>query len=182
MVYSTGRGGAGNIQTDHTLTSHDNHASSDSPKLNPTTSTSSQGKKHYYSTGRGGAGNIQLSDSAPSPQLVPQGSHTPSLHTAKITTGRGGYGNMVDNKDPELTRKLQDVDGPKLAKAQAKENELYAVASNKSFSVGRGGFGNVVSHTKSNGSGSNNLMAVTSRGEQREKKNGFLLKVKNLFN
>lgn len=141
-----------------------------------------QDKKYYYSTGRGGAGNIKSSKEIPSPTLVPQGLNTPKLTTSKITTGRGGYGNMVDNSDPDLVRKLQDVDGGK------SENELHAVASNKSFSVGRGGFGNVVSRSRSNGSShgsGNNLYAVISQGEKREKekkKGGFMLKIKELFN
>lgn len=87
---------------------------------------------------------------------------------------------MVDNSDPNLTRKLQDVDGRRT------ENELYAVASNKSFLVGRGGFGNVVSRTRSHGSsvGSNpnNLYTVVSHGEKKDtKKNGIILKVKSFF-
>lgn len=137
-------------------------------------------KKFYYSTGRGGAGNIKSSSEAPAPHLVPQGSNTPKLTTSKITTGRGGYGNMVNNDDPELARKLQDVDEVK------QSPELSAVASNKSFTVGRGGFGNVVSKTRSNGSstgsGGNNLYSVISLGGQKNrKKGGFVNKVKNLF-
>lgn len=142
-----------------------------------------ENKKFYYSTGRGGAGNIKLSEEAPSPKLVPQGSNTPAITSSKFTTGRGGYGNMVNNDDPELTRKLQDVDG------KPSESELHAVTSNKSFSVGRGGFGNVISNTRSrgssNGSGSNNLYAVVSNGERRradgEKKKGLVGKVKSFF-
>lgn len=137
-------------------------------------------KKFYYSTGRGGAGNIKSSSEAPAPHLVPQGSNTPKLTTSKITTGRGGYGNMVTNDNPELARKLQDVDEVK------KSPELSAVASNKSFTVGRGGFGNVVSKTRSNGSstgsGGNNLYSVISLGGQKDrKKGGFVNKVKSLF-
>ena len=79
---------------------------------------------------------------------------------------------MVDNSDPNLTRKLQDVDGRKT------ENELYAVASNKSFSVGRVGFGNLVSKTRSNGSSHglnpNNLYTVVSHGDKKESKKGRL--------
>lgn len=140
-------------------------------------------KKVYYSTGRGGAGNIKSSNEIPSPKLVPQGSNTPALTTSKFTTGRGGYGNMVSNDDPELTRKLQDVDG------KPHESELHAVTSNKSFAVGRGGFGNVISstqsHGSSNGSGSNNLYAVVSNGEKNSKgnpkKKGFMGKMKSIF-
>lgn len=96
---------------------------------------------------------------------------------------------MLKNDDPELARKLQDVDGPGSREANHKEDDLYAVTSNKSFSVGRGGFGNVISHTRSNGSkgsgsGTNNLMAITSHGDKGpdDKKKGFLNKVKNIFN
>lgn len=168
-MVSTGRGGAGNIVPPAEV------------GIDKTVSPSEQNseKKVYYSTGRGGSGNIKSSSEIPSPKLVPQGSDTPKLTTSKITTGRGGYGNMVDNKDPQLSRKLQDVDGSK------KENDLYAVASNKSFAVGRGGFGNIVSTTRSRGStgsNSNNLYTVVSHGEKREKKKaGFMLKVKGFF-
>jgi hypothetical protein len=183
MPYSTGRGGAGNF-----------HSAGESPRpLSPTKSPienpqshTKHDTKHYVSTGRGGAGNITTSDDAPSPKLVPQGSNTPQLHTNKVTTGRGGYGNMVSNDNPELTRKLQDVDH----QVSPKENELYTQASNRSFSVGRGGFGNVISHTKSSSSQRSgglsdppNLMAVTSRGKKRgpDHKKGFMLKIKEIF-
>lgn len=169
-MVSTGRGGSGNIVSPQEV-GVDKPASPQEHKSD---------KKVYYSTGRGGSGNIKASSEIPSPKLVPQGSNTPKLTTSKITTGRGGYGNMVDNSDPNLTRKLQDVDGRKT------ENELYAVASNKSFSVGRGGFGNVVSKTRSNGSSHglnpNNLYTVVSHGDKKEsKKEGFMLKVKGFF-
>lgn len=138
-------------------------------------------KKFYYSTGRGGAGNIKTSSEAPAPHIVSQGANTPKLTTSKITTGRGGYGNMVNNDNPELSRKLQDVDYGK------KSPELNAVASNMSFTVGRGGFGNVVSKTRSNGSstgsaGNNNLYTVISLGPDKgSKKGSFVSKVKKLF-
>ncbi|ODV78615.1 uncharacterized protein CANTADRAFT_90931 [Suhomyces tanzawaensis NRRL Y-17324] len=184
MPYSTGRGGAGNIQSSPSISSHQ-HESTDSQPRNPISPSSSQEgsghKKIYYSTGRGGAGNIQKSDSAPSPKLVPQGSNTPKLHTDKVSTGRGGYGNMVSNDDPELTRKLQDVDGPS-------KDDLHAVASNKSFSVGRGGFGNVISKTRSGASSQglseNHLYTITSHGEKlkKDKKKGIFGKIKEVFN
>lgn len=169
-MVSTGRGGSGNLVAAESV-------GSDviSPK------ESKKDKPQYYSTGRGGAGNIKSSNEKQLPKLVPQGSNTPKLTTSKITTGRGGYGNMVDNSDPNLTRKLQDVDGNNQT-----ENELCAVASNKSFSIGRGGFGNVVSKTRSNGSSSNatpnNLYTVISQGDKKDKKSGLIHKVKNLFN
>ncbi|SGZ46367.1 CIC11C00000001968 [Sungouiella intermedia] len=172
-MISTGRGGAGNMVLP-----------SDIPKkASPPAEHKHDHKKIYYSTGRGGAGNIKSSDEIPSPKLVPQGSNTPALTTLKFTTGRGGYGNMVSNDDPELARKLQDVDGNKPS-----ESELQAVTSNKSFSVGRGGFGNVISNTRSHGSstgsGSNNLYAVVSHGEKKKKqsdKKGLINKVKSIF-
>lgn len=167
-MVSTGRGGAGNIVLPE-------RSVEDHPVALPP--VHGDDKKIFYSTGRGGAGNIKSSSSLPSPKLVPQGSHTPSLTGKTFSTGRGGYGNMVDNDDPELARKLQDVDG-------RHENDLAAVVSNKSFAVGRGGFGNVISHTRSNGSsnGSNNLYAVVSEGENKNaKKKGLMLKVKGLF-
>lgn len=204
MAYSTGRGGAGNIQNSTTITSHDNDIKNSdreipkSPNLEPTVSTTDQQqqsqspsqqpqeeKKVYYSTGRGGAGNIKSSNVLPSPKLIPQGSNTPQLTSQKVSTGRGGYGNMLKNDNPELVRKLQDVDSPSTSQQQ---NELYAVASNKSFSIGRGGFGNVVSTSRSNGSkndnGGNNLMAISSHGDRSinsKKKPGFLAKVKSYF-
>ncbi|KAG2734353.1 hypothetical protein G9P44_002359 [Scheffersomyces stipitis] len=210
MAYSTGRGGAGNIHTSSTITSNNNHVS---PTLTATVSngltpasrstlpalqispsrTDDSGsntptgkepnKKVYYSTGRGGAGNIKSSNEIPSPKLVPIGSNTPQLTTSKVSTGRGGYGNMVSNDNPELTRKLQDVDGP------THKQDLYAVTSNKSFSVGRGGFGNVVSNKSHSSGGSEevpNLYAVSSHGEnlkrQQQKKKGLFGKIKEIFN
>lgn len=207
MTYSTGRGGAGNIHSSMNITSDNNYISpsksasqtptqntkSNSPELSKTISNN---KRVYYSTGRGGAGNIQSSDQIPSPKLVPMGSNTPQLTTNKITTGRGGYGNMVDNDSPQLSRKLQDVDGPPL------ENDLKAIASNKSFLVGRGGFGNVISNSRSNASSGDanananagpgpvtsagsdvpNLYTISSRGDQKDKKKpGFLSKIKEIF-
>ncbi|EMG46457.1 hypothetical protein SBY92_002610 [Candida maltosa Xu316] len=187
MTYATGRGGAGNIHTNKNKTS-ENHIltpskSRTSPPLDDGHNlhkTISQNKKVYYSTGRGGAGNIQVSDELPSPKLCPQGSNTPRLHTAKVSTGRGGFGNMVNNDDPELTRKLQDVDGD----ATSPKTDLYAVASNKSFSVGRGGFGNMVSRSRSAESHESvpNLYTVTSQPDKKHKdKKGFLGKIKEIF-
>lgn len=95
----------------------------------------------------------------------------------KFTTGRGGYGNMVENEDPQFTRKLQDVDGKK------KDTELQTVNSTKSFSVGRGGFGNVVSaENNSDPNNSNNLYTVVSQGSRhQQKKKSFVEKVKHFF-
>lgn len=174
-MISTGRGGAGNMV-------HTDEVSKSPPPQH--TEPKHESKRVYYSTGRGGAGNIKSSSEIPSPKLVPQGSNTPALTTSKFTTGRGGYGNMVSNDDPELTRKLQDVDAKKPS-----ESELHAVTSNKSFAVGRGGFGNVISNTRShgssNGSGSNNLYAVVSHGEKKLKKHGekkgLMDKMKSFF-
>ncbi|EDK45691.1 conserved hypothetical protein [Lodderomyces elongisporus NRRL YB-4239] len=206
MSYSTGRGGAGNIHHSKNLTSENQEITpqltvSKSPPpgagaipnefsdLRP--SKSQPGKKVYYSTGRGGAGNIRASDEVPSPKLYPQGSNTPHITTSKFSTGRGGFGNMVDNKDPQLSRKLQDVDGEELRDTSP---ELQAINSNKSFSVGRGGFGNVISKSRSHSSqgaglGSDkedvpNLYTVSSRGEKKhkQKKGGFLGKIKEYFN
>ncbi|EGW32219.1 uncharacterized protein SPAPADRAFT_55724 [Spathaspora passalidarum NRRL Y-27907] len=142
--------------------------------------TTSNNKRVYYSTGRGGAGNMQHSSQIPSPKLIPMGSNTPQLTTSKITTGRGGYGNMISNSDPQLARKLQDVDSPPPG-----DNELKAIASNNTFSVGRGGFGNVISHQKSSSSSGSgdvpNLYAVTSHNKEQRKKGGLLGKIKEIF-
>lgn len=186
MTYSTGRGGAGNMQNSTTITSENNELKNSVSPLPVTPSDSrdsNNNKKVFYSTGRGGAGNIKSSDTIPSPKLAPQGSSTPQLITSKVSTGRGGYGNMVDNKDPELTRKLQDVDG------KSPSSDLYAVASNKSFSIGRGGFGNVISRTKSSNSQGTqgladqtpNLYTISSHGNKKDKK-GLLGKIKDIFN
>ena len=82
-----------------------------------------------------------------------QGSNAPKLTTSKITTGRGCYGNMVYNDNPELARKLQDVE-------DKKGPDLKAVGSNSS-AVGHGGFGNVVSTTRSNRSSTFWLKEIT---------------------
>lgn len=192
MTFATGRGGAGNIHSNKNKTSENNIIQPTKSRDSPTPQqlqdsnglqkvTSHNSKKVYYSTGRGGAGNIQASDQLPSPKLAPQGSNTPYLHTAKVSTGRGGYGNMVDNKDPELTRKLQDVDGA----PSSPKDDLYAVTSNRSFSVGRGGFGNMISRSRSTELPNEdvpNLYTVTSQPDKKaKKKQGFLGKIKEIF-
>lgn len=192
MTFATGRGGAGNIHSNKNKTSENNIIQPTKSRNSPTPQqlqdsnglqkvTSHNSKKVYYSTGRGGAGNIQASDQLPSPKLAPQGSNTPYLHTAKVSTGRGGYGNMVDNKDPELTRKLQDVDGA----PSSPKDDLYAVTSNRSFSVGRGGFGNMISRSRSielPNEDVPNLYTVTSQPDKKaKKKQGFLGKIKEIF-
>lgn len=178
-MVSTGRGGAGNIVSEkepeiHQITSNHKHQND---HRHDDREGRSHDKQYYVSTGRGGAGNIKRSSSIPLPKLVPQGSNTPAITQNKFTTGRGGYGNMVENEDPEFTRKLQDVDGKK------KDNDLQAVSSAKSFSVGRGGFGNVVSTEHSGDlNNSNNLYTVVSQGSRhQEKKKGFVEKVKGFF-
>lgn len=151
---------------------------SKSNTLGPSKSTNSQGsnKKVYYSTGRGGAGNIKTGDELPSPKLVPQGSNTPMISQSKFTTGRGGYGNIVNNDDPELTRKLQDVDF---------KHDLKVTPSSKAFSIGRGGAGNVITLQKSSTSTKSeeaNLYTITSHGAKITKKKSFLGKIKEIFN
>lgn len=184
--FATGRGGAGNIHSNPTELTDGLRPTQSTNSIKKVSSTSSEDKKVYYSTGRGGAGNIKSSNEIPSPKLVPQGSHTPQLTSNVITTGRGGFGNMVKNDNPELIRRLQDVDGP------APGEELSSVTSNRSFTVGRGGLGNVVSKTRSHGSGHlgeevPNLYAITSNGETRESRlkkdnqKGLVGKLKNLF-
>ncbi|KAI5967906.1 hypothetical protein CANMA_002674 [Candida margitis] len=189
-TFSTGRGGAGNIHHFKDKPSEENtttHSDNTSNNLSQTISgdKSNNKKPVYYSTGRGGAGNMKKSDQLPSPKLVPQGSNTPHLTTSKITTGRGGYGNMIDNNDPELTRKLQDVEPEDIDKV--KSHELQAINS-RGFSVGRGGFGNVISNSRSRSSsehenGIPNLYSVSSHGEKKhkKKKGGFMEKIKEIF-
>lgn len=54
-------------------------------------------------------GNITIKpDKAPAPAP----SSTPTLKSKAYTTGRGGTGNIVENTDPEVARKAQDVDVP----------------------------------------------------------------------
>lgn len=176
-MVSTGRGGAGNIVLEkepeiHQGVTHQKHDEAKSDEREGR----SHDKTHFVSTGRGGAGNIQRSSSIPLPKLVPQGSNTPMITQNKFTTGRGGYGNMVENEDPQFTRKLQDVD------AKKKDPELQTVNSTKSFSVGRGGFGNVVSAENSPDLNHNNLYTVVSQGSRhQQKKKSFVEKVKNFF-
>lgn len=192
MTFATGRGGAGNIHSNKNKTSENNVIHPTKSRNSPTPhqleennnnslqKVTSQNKRVYYSTGRGGAGNIQTSDQLPSPTLAPQGSNTPHLYTAKISTGRGGYGNMVNNDDPELTRKLQDVDGA----PSSPKDDLYAVTSNRSISVGRGGFGNMISRSRSAELPNEdvpNLYTVTSQPDKKPKKKGFLGKIKEVF-
>lgn len=197
MTFSTGRGGAGNIQNDVHATSENSYleprrsrpqAHTLTPQGRPSSPVPPPAHKVYYATGRGGAGNIQLTllQNAPSPKIVSQGSNIPQLSQQKVTTGRGGYGNIINNDDPELVRKLQDVDSPSL-----NDDALHAAVLHKSFSVGRGGFGNVISATRSHQShissqssqlsaAAPNLYAISSHG-RKNKKVGFMQKIKELF-
>lgn len=131
---------------------------------------------HYYATGRGGAGNIQKSDKEIQPTIVSQGSGTPNLLQPVFSTGRGGAGNMFKNTDPKIARKLQDVDPdpedyitPVISGANGQHNNL---------SIGRGGFGNMISPKNS---------ASEDQHKQREKNrepksgNGLFSKAKHFF-
>jgi len=196
MTYSTGRGGAGNIHQSKDKTSEQSTVTHEQPEsiqedLRKTTSGGggdarphNEQKSYYYSTGRGGAGNIKKSSQLPSPKLDPQSSNTPHLTTPKVTTGRGGFGNMVDNNDPELTRKLQDVEREDLS--NVKSLDLQAINS-KGVSVGRGGFGNVILNSRSRSSSEHEngipaLYSVSSHGPKKQKKKGgFLEKIKEIF-
>lgn len=136
--------------------------------------------KKYYSTGRGGAGNMFSGEQLPLPHIVSQGENFPKLSTAKVTTGRGGWGNMIDNTDPEITRKLQDVDGP--------PPDLHAMVLNKLISVGRGGFGNITTlklqqSQSLSGTPEPNLYTITLQGNELKKKRNksFLGKIKEIF-
>ncbi|ODQ81453.1 hypothetical protein BABINDRAFT_159740 [Babjeviella inositovora NRRL Y-12698] len=137
----------------------------------------------YYATGRGGAGNLQKALQLPSPQLVPVGSNTPNIQHPVYSTGRGGRGNMFSNDDPKVTRKAQDVG----------EDSVSPVVSNiatkeRNFAVGRGGFGNVITPSKSNALSPRpsdprtpEFQAQNHYTIQGKKKGGFLGKVKELF-
>lgn len=130
-------------------------------------------KQYKVSTGRGGSGNIRTSDQPPQPHVVDQGSQTPNLLSPVFSTGRGGAGNMHKNTDPSIARKLQDVDADP-------EDYITPVISGQngqqnSMSIGRGGFGNMISPKNS---------ASADQNEQRgksESKGGFFTKAKNLF-
>ncbi|AET39732.1 Par32p Ecym_4712 [Eremothecium cymbalariae DBVPG len=119
--------------------------------------------EHKVITGRGGAGNVAILKEAPSPKLVPQGSQTPVLLQPVYSTGRGGVGNMRQNVDPKLTRKAQDVDGDNgvqnnedvissgsLTKIKSMQSERTGGSGTpKSYSIGRGGAGNILSPSNS---------------------------------
>lgn len=94
----------------------------------------------YRSTGRGGAGNIAPVKSFEQPSIVElnPGEGTPYISQEVYTTGRGGAGNMQRNDNPELTRKLQDVERHDEEQAQMGDNDLSTV-----MSFGRGGYGNI---------------------------------------
>lgn len=93
----------------------------------------------YRSTGRGGAGNIAPVKSNQQPAIVElnPGEGVPYITQEVFTTGRGGAGNMQRNDDPELARKLQDVERQN-EEAASTENDLQTVVS-----FGRGGYGNI---------------------------------------
>ncbi|CAH6718175.1 hypothetical protein CLIB1444_01S00804 [[Candida] jaroonii] len=122
--------------------------------------------EQYYSTGRGGAGNIAKGSGSTSPKLVPQGSNTPHISSEKLTTGRGGFGNIIKNDDPELTRKLQDVD-----------NGLRPVTSSKSY-VGRGGYGNIIDE---NLAPRHSNKSNKAKSDSKAEKHGFFSKIGKLF-
>lgn len=113
---------------------------------------------NFYSTGRGGAGNIGQGTRPQEPTYAEEGSAVPQIKTEVYTTGRGGAGNMRSNDDPEVARKLQDVDGP--AGRVAPENPTMSSAS-----VGRGGYGNV----------------LATREAAEAEKQSFISRVKGIF-
>lgn len=106
----------------------------------------------FYSTGRGGAGNIGRGNKQQEPTFAAEGSNTPQLTTTVYTTGRGGAGNMRVNDDPELARKLQDLNdaapiNPHAAQHADPNHSSAVPAENPTFAnhaVGRGGYGNVI--------------------------------------
>lgn len=130
--------------------------------------------KHYYSTGRGGAGNITSANEQPQPNLVPQGSQTPNLIQPVFSTGRGGAGNMIKNKDPKLARKLQDVDDDYIEPIESNHSNHHHQNNNPNLSIGRGGFGNIISPKNSRNKDS-------EKHEKSASHSGFLSKAKKLF-
>lgn len=114
--------------------------------------------QEFYSTGRGGAGNISHGKKPSEPTYVEEGAIVPELKQQIYTTGRGGAGNMRLNDDKEITRKLQDVEGP-VGRVSAENPSFSGV------SVGRGGYGNV----------------MATKEAQDAEKQSFLQRVKAFF-
>ncbi|KAG7711731.1 hypothetical protein KL930_000948 [Ogataea haglerorum] len=105
-VYSTGRGGAGNVvhqsAADEVVVPHETHSSFKQDE---------HGKFHYP-TGRGGAGNVTELEAVPSPREDPAA--IKEELSPVFSTGRGGAGNRVHVKDssaiePELEQQVSPV-------------------------------------------------------------------------
>ncbi|KAH3682358.1 hypothetical protein WICPIJ_006672 [Wickerhamomyces pijperi] len=136
-------------------------------------------EKHYYATGRGGSGNIKSSDEQQAPHMVKQGSQTPNLLQPVFSTGRGGAGNMFKNTDSKLSRKMQDVD-------PVDEDYISPVLSaDKNMSIGRGGFGNMISPKNSLNAelsrSKSHKSSHTTSAEKEKSTTGFFGKAKSLF-
>ncbi|KAH3667921.1 hypothetical protein WICMUC_005134 [Wickerhamomyces mucosus] len=134
-----------------------------------------EGKQHYYATGRGGIGNLKSSSEQQQPHLVKQGSQTPNLLQPVFSTGRGGAGNMMKNTDKKLTRKLQDVDPD--------DYIAPVISGDNNLSIGRGGFGNIIS-PKSSATEKSRVQSKKSNeieSKDSKKSKGFFSKTKNLF-
>jgi hypothetical protein len=134
---------------------------------------------HYYATGRGGAGNIQKTSQELKPTVVDQGAGTPTLLQPVFSTGRGGAGNMYKNTDPKIARLLQDVDPDP-------EDHITPVISgsnghNNNMSIGRGGFGNMISPKNSASADQNKQRGKEKKQEKSSSSGGFFSKAKNLF-
>ncbi|CDK29825.1 unnamed protein product [Kuraishia capsulata CBS 1993] len=143
-VYSTGRGGHGNLTHAHEKSELE-PSFSNSSKLSSAFKHDKEGNV-TYSTGRGGAGNFKSSKEIPSPTLTPDPETGANSLQPVFSTGRGGFGNMVKSGDisPIASR---DYSNPPNIKANAP------------VSTGRGGAGNVVDPTASSEQKSSNFLS-----------------------
>ena len=107
---------------------------------------------------------VKTSSQPSSPKLIPMGSDTPHIPETqpKYTTGRGGAGNMVKNDDRDKARLAQDIE-PVTSSGSGKL-KLSPIKS-----IGRGGYGNMIDTTLSNGD------------KKPEKKPSFIEKIKHVF-
>ncbi|KAG7853365.1 hypothetical protein KL941_000415 [Ogataea angusta] len=112
-VYSTGRGGAGNVvhqsAADEVVVPHETRSSFKQDE---------HGKFHYP-TGRGGAGNVTELEAVPSPRQDPAA--IKEELSPVFSTGRGGAGNKVHVKEPttieqEMEQQLSPVHTTESAK------------------------------------------------------------------
>ncbi|ODV82604.1 hypothetical protein CANARDRAFT_30707 [[Candida] arabinofermentans NRRL YB-2248] len=177
-VFSTGRGGAGNVvhsnQLEQVIVPSESY---DSNSLTP-----SRSYKHdkdgniKLSSGRGGAGNITKSKDVPSPRLKPKGKSSISTSTSTST-------NTNTNTNTNKNTKTQ-------------QHHDSNSNSKPIFSTGRGGAGNVVSkdggaskdkHIAEEEELENQISPIHSKPhdyiphQKKENGGGFMKKLKKIF-